>query len=53
MELALDERIIQELRQIRTELEDAGKLPSVQQLEGYYATFRNKFAHQSTKSVPA
>lgn len=42
--LMLDERIIQELKILRQEQEDAGKLPSRQQLEQYYQNFRDEFA---------
>ncbi|HEU5375828.1 MAG TPA: AAA family ATPase, partial [Ktedonobacteraceae bacterium] len=51
MLFTLDERIIQELQRIRTELEELGKLPSAQQLAGYYATFRNKFGPEKLASL--
>ncbi len=41
--IALDERIVQQLKDLNQKLEMDGKLPSPQQLVTYYTTFRNKF----------
>jgi hypothetical protein len=39
--LSLDTRVAQQLRDLYQQEESEGKLPSTQQLEQYYATFRS------------
>jgi len=51
MTLELDERISQEIKQLYKGQEEAGKLPSWQQLETYYTTFREKFGAQRLASL--
>jgi 5-methylcytosine-specific restriction protein B len=41
--LSLDSRVAQQLRDLYQQEVSEGKIPSKQQLEQYYATFRNKF----------
>lgn len=43
LQMILDERIAQELIDLKKALENAGKLLSNEQLAQYYSTFRNKF----------
>jgi 5-methylcytosine-specific restriction enzyme B len=41
--LSLDKRVMQQLQDLYQQQESEGELPSKQQLEQYYAAFRNKF----------
>ena len=48
--MVLGERLAQELKELYTKLNNAGKLLSKAQLEGYYETFRTRFGPDEPKS---
>jgi 5-methylcytosine-specific restriction protein B len=47
----LDPRIVQELQTIQERLTDDGKLPPVEKLAQYYATFRDRFGPDRLRSL--
>ena len=47
----LDKRIAEELRKLYKSLQDEGKLPSKEQLEKYYSTFRSHFGPDKLKNL--
>lgn len=49
--MALDERLIRELREIHDKLDVEGKLRSRVELEGYYDTFRKRFGPDKLKNL--
>lgn len=49
--MVLDERIAQELTAIRQRLLNEGKLPSLDKLAQYYATFRDRFGPDRLRSL--
>src|SRR6266516_4209660 len=51
MALELDERVVQELRELYKSLVNEGKLLSREQLAGYYSTFRNRFGPDKLKNL--
>src|SRR5205085_2837484 len=51
MALELDERIVQELKDLYKSLESEGKLLSNEELAGYYSTFRNRFGPDKLKNL--
>src|SRR5437660_3535848 len=51
MVLELDERVVQDLRELYRTLSNDGKLLSGEQLAGYYSTFRSRFGPDRLKNL--